>query len=228
MTRTGALALTLLTAVPGVAAQDADAALPPIPELDAVLERAVEHSPRLQGQQALVRKNQQLLERAEKTWMDNVTFGAQALYGSYGNEVLNTTNLGLTTGVSIRLSLFDFTGRSNQIAAWEEEVAVARSQEDQVVLEERQYVIDLYSRLTLARRLVLIRSEAWQAACAHQGMADAQFNQGDIPIAELARVTEISAKAQSDYETARSDYIAAYKKLEVVTGSPLHSLVRAR
>jgi outer membrane protein TolC len=209
-------------------AQDVEESLPPIPELDAVIERAIEHSPRLRGKQALVRKNRQLLERAQKTWMDNVTFGAQAMYGSYGNEVLNTTNLGLTTGVSIRLSLFDFTGRGNQIAAWEEEVAVSRSQEDEAVLEERQYVIDLYSRLTLARRLVVVRSEAWQAACAHQAMADAQFIQGDIPIAELARVTEIAAKAQSDYETARSDYANAYRKLEVVTGTPLASLVQAQ
>jgi len=215
----------VLTVAPNIEGQATHDELPPIPNLQVVVERAIDNSPRLRSQQALVRKNRQLLDRAQKTWMDNVTVGAQALYGSYGNELLNTTNLGLTTGISIRLSLFDFIGRGNEIAAWEEEVAVSRAKEDEVVLEERQYVIDIYSRLTLARRLVVVRSEAWQATSTHQEMAEAQFRQGDVPIAELARVTEIASKARSDYETSRSQYLNAYKKLEVLVGAPLTSLV---
>ena len=58
-----------------------------------------------------------------------------------------------------------------------------------------------------------------------QQMAEAQFGTGDVPIAELARVTEIAAKARSDYETARSEYLNAYQKLESLVGMPLEELV---
>lgn len=221
--RIGTLLLVLLGAS-SVSAQEPGDGLLQIPSLEAVVVRAVEQSPRVRGQEALTRKNEHLLDRARRTWTDNITIGGQALYGSYGNDILNTTNLGITAGVSIRMSIFDLVGRRSDIASWTEEVNFSRVREAELRLEERQYVIDLYSRLTLARRLVVVRSEAWQAACAHQQMADAQFGTGDIPIAELARVTEIAAKARSDYETARSEYLNAYQKLESLVGMPLDEL----
>ncbi len=199
-----------------------------LPPLDAVLRHMVAHSPRVKQQDALVEKGRAELNRSRLEWLDGFFGGVSSTYGSYGNATLDEISMGVQGTVSVRLSLFDLLGSRTRRAAFREELEVARQKREEVRTEEQRWVIDLYYRLDLMGRLVAVQAEARQAAGVHQQMAETEFSQAAIPVSELARVSEIAAKAHADYESARSAYLSLFAQLENALGVRLAELLPAR
>lgn len=192
-----------------------------LPPLDRILAYAVAHSPRLKQQDALVEQNRQQVGRVRLEWLDGITAGVSSTYGSYGNAVLDEIAVGVQGTVGVRLSVLDMIGGKSRRNLFRQELEVARQKREEVRVEEQSVVIDLYHRLELAGRLVSVHSGALQAAQVHEQMAETEFAQADIPVSELARVTEIASKAQAEYETARSSYLSLYAQLENLLGVSL-------
>ena len=216
------LAAVLLAAIAAEAgAQPTGGAIPP---LDRILEAVRQRSPRLRSQQALVAKNRALVSRSKAAWSDQVTVGFTSTYGSYGNVLLDQLNLGAQAGLSVRLSLFELVGRRHDTQVYRQELAMSEAQGEAVWQDEQADVITLYHQLLLAERLIAVRSGSLESARVHQQMAERQFAQADIAIGEVARVLEITSKAESDYEQARVEFMAAWARLENLTGMPLAQL----
>lgn len=197
---------------------------PPLPALERVIAQALEYAPRLQYQEALVNQKRYELQRTRRSWMDGLIAGVSTTYGSYGNELLDEINVGMTAGFTVRMSLFDLFGQKSKARVFGEAVAMARSKHEEAEMEVRQLVLAYYHRLDLHQRMVRIKSSAFQAADVHRQMAEAEFAQGDIPISELARVSEIAEKSRAEYENARYEYVNAYAQLENLIGAPLKTL----
>ena len=188
----------------------------------------VAHSPRVKIQDALVEKGRAELNRSRLEWLDGFFGGVSSTYGSYGNATLDEIAMGVQGTVSVRFSVFDLLGSRTRRAAFREELEVARQKREEVRTEEQRWVIDLYYRLDLMGRLVAVQAEARQAAGVHLQMAEAEFTQAAIPVSELARVSEIAAKARADYESARSAYLSLFAQLENALGVRLAELLSSQ
>ncbi|MEM6335368.1 MAG: TolC family protein [Bacteroidota bacterium] len=200
-----------------------ETAVPELPTLDQVMHRVLAHAPRLQMQQALVEKNRDLVRTTGLEWLDAVEVNLGSTYGADGTVVpgalvVDPHRASLRAGVSLRVSLFDVFGRSSRRGAFEHELDVARHAHANAEMEVRREVVGRYEQLKLTRRLVEVRAEGWRAADLHRTMAETAFAQGDLPVSELARVTEIAARAHEAFETARTEYLIAFGQLNVMMG----------
>jgi hypothetical protein len=52
-------------------------------------------------------------------------------------------------------------------------------------------------------------------------MAEKEFNEANIPVAELSRIIEISSKAATEYEVVRQEFYKNIKILENLVGIKL-------
>ena len=59
-------------------------------------------------------------------------------------------------------------------------------------------------------------------------MADKQFAQSDITIADYSDILAIASKADSDYEIAKRDFYNWYEQLETLVGIPLENLTKRK
>ena len=55
-------------------------------------------------------------------------------------------------------------------------------------------------------------------------MTEKEFQQGQIHISELSRVTELSSNAYAEFEQASNTYEKLYFQLEILIGVPLSNL----
>jgi hypothetical protein len=53
-------------------------------------------------------------------------------------------------------------------------------------------------------------------------MAEKEFNEANIPVAELSRIIEIAAKAATEYEVAKQEFYKNIKLLENLVGIKLY------
>lgn len=197
-----------------------------LPSLQRLLDHIATASPRIRKAEALIAKTKHQLSRTKLNWLDAISFGVSSTYGSYGNDVLDQISLGVTGGLTVRLSLFDVFSRKSQKGIMQEELVVTESNRQVVEREERRILITLYREHHLSGEMVRIKSDAWSAAELHQKMAETEFTQGDIPVSELARVTEIAMKAEAEFEQSRAMYRTSRAVLENFVGTSLSTIGR--
>lgn len=198
--------------------------IPKLPSLEVIINQAKLFAPSIAERRALVRKNEEEVNRVSKNWLDGISIGVQSTAGSYGNRVIDEVNVGMQTSVSIRFSLFDIFSQQdqNKIAAWG--LQISREMVRKAEVDEIQVIVRLYNLVDESRQQVTVRADSWRSAQVHREMADIEFTNGDITIAELARVSEIEAKSKSDYISATSAYRSWYGQLEVRIGIRLSEL----
>ncbi|MDX2003146.1 MAG: TolC family protein [Chitinophagales bacterium] len=192
-----------------------------LPPLDTVINWAEKNSPILRGQDALLEKTTQDVQRIKKLWLDAFKVSTSYQAGNYGNEVVNQLQTGFAGGLSMSFSLYQMMGLKNQVQVYNAEKMVAAFKREELSMDLRKLVILLYNNVQAQKNILKIRSEASYAAYAHLKMAEKEFNEGSIMIGELSRVTEIYTKAQVDYEIAVNDLKANYMQLELIVGRPL-------
>lgn len=189
-----------------------------LPPLDVVQTATLLHSPATEVQRALMRKNAALLARTRRAWTDRVALTAQTVRGSYGDATVDRVSTGTTIGVGVRLSIYDVVGRPTEVAAAREELAISTARRAEVEDGERLRTAVIWHRASLGYRLIGIRAEATQAAAAHLALAEREYRDHAIPLAELSRVQEIASKAVGDFEAARTEYATALAELDVLVG----------
>jgi outer membrane protein TolC len=195
-----------------------------LPPLENVIAQARLFSPQIAETKALLHKNEELMDRASKNWLDGISFGIQTTAGSYGNDAVDQINVGMTAAAGIRLSLFDIFSQRDQKKVFRWELEVSKEMNRKAEVEVEQYVVSLYFRVDLAIQQVEVQADSWRSAQVHREMAELEFANGDITVAELARVSEIEANSHSDYLAAVSEYRSWYQQLEVRIGKRLNEL----
>jgi len=224
--------------LPPVFAQDAEPGMPvsdlrkQLPPLDTLKVIALQNSPQVKFQEAVVRKNQAQIDFSKKLWQNNIMGNVNLSTGNQNLLLLdNTSDLqstsitnGYRAGVNVNIPLYEFSGRKSRIQLHREELSAARyKKEESELLLERQVESEYYGLLA-SQRILKIRADARESAAINEVMAEQQFKQGVIGIAELSRVKEITAKAQVEYEIAYADYFTRYHQFEALIGVPLKKL----
>jgi len=192
--------------------------------LDSVIVAALKFSPMLRLQDAVIKKNEYMVKRAKMSWTETINLQLGNQVGSYGNSTLNEINVGYQASLNLKLSIFELFGRSNKINIQKQEWLTSIHRKDDFELELRKNVIAQYNHLALTQRIIQIKNSAFQVTGIQKQMAERDFIAGEITVSELARVTEISANAESEFEIARMELQNAYAQLETLIGIKLSEI----
>jgi outer membrane protein TolC len=209
-----------------------------LPPLQKVLDYAAQNSPLVKEQEAMSEHFGETEKITHKLWMDKVFMDLGAQRANNG-AVLNVNNNisesefnslsfqnlnSLRLGVAVRLSLYDGFARKNLIKQAQFR-KIASEQHTQYLKQEVKFrIIDAYKDAQLAFKLLSIKADKKYALFIQKEMAEKEFQQSQIHISELSRVTELSSNAYAEFEQASNNYEKLYLQLEILIGVPLSSL----
>lgn len=208
---------------------------PTLPPLEKVLDFTANNSYLVKEQEAMSQHFSQSLEITKKLWMDKVfvDLGAQrsnngavlnvnnslssSEFNSLSFQNLNSVRFGLT----VRLSLYDGLARKNLIK--EAQFREIASEQHALFLRQdaKLRLIDLYKNAELAYKLLSIKAEKKYALFIQKEMVEKEFQQGQIHISELSRITELASNAFAEFEQAAMTYEKYYYQLEIMLGVSL-------
>ncbi|MEZ7498482.1 TolC family protein [Flavobacterium sp. Arc3] len=206
--------------------------LPPIKiVIDSVLKRNA--MIKFRNQEIGVKESTLATERIY--WTKNMGVQTDMGYGNLNNFSTNanatgstsalttTTQFNYSVGVYLKIPVFDFINRKNQVGLARLEVDAAKSmaqfQEDEV----RQTVIKMYQDLVLKQKILKIKSKSLGDNKVNMEMVEKEFRNGIVPVAEFVRITSIASNVEADYESAVSEFIIAKKLLEDMAGFVFNS-----
>ncbi|MFI0491533.1 TolC family protein [Flavobacterium sp.] len=202
-----------------------------IPPLKVIIDSVIKRNAMLRFRNQTIRGKELNIKSERLIWTKNLGMQADTRYGTFDNTSLsatggtsstslttNTKQLNYGVGLYLKFPVFDFLNRKNQVAQAKLELDEAKSmlqfQEDEI----RQNIIKLYQELILKQKLLRIKSETLGNSRVNFQMIEKEFRNGIVPIAEYVRISSMSSNMESDYEIAKSDYLAAKQILEEMAG----------
>lgn len=201
-----------------------------IPPLDTLVAIALRTSPMIKSQEALMRKNAYMIKSEKRQWSDAI---ATDITAGMGNQTLlvqqptgevtnfNNFNNGYRVGATLRISLYDLFGRKNEVGMAVSEFEESRYRKDLMARDVTTEITDLYYALIASQNILKIKSDTKYATSLNRSMAEKEFNEANIPVAELSRIIEISSKAATEYELAKQEFYRNIKVLENLVGTKL-------
>lgn len=211
---------------------------PGLPPLEKVLQCAEANAHLVKEQEALSQHYAQGVTVAQKLWMDKVfmDMGVQrsnngalltvnnsvsaSEFNSLSFQNMNSFRVGLT----VRLSLYDGMARKNLVQ--QAYLRQKASEEHALFLKQdtKFRITDLYKDAQLAYKLLTIKAEKKYALFMQKEMAEKEFQQGQLHISELGRITELTSNAFAEFEQASSTYEKLYYQLEIMLGVSLKDI----
>jgi len=199
--------------------------------LNSLIDSALEHDPYVHFRDLQLIVNNAKLKADRSQWARNLGIQSDIRYGTFDNFSMNTsegqspasfatrsnqTNYGI--GAYIKFPIYDVLNRKNQINLAETELEQAQSMAEVQRNEVRQLVIRQYNDLVLKNRLLKIRAKHLETARVNYIMVEKEFQNGVVDVTEFSRISEITARAESDFESVRIEFITAYLVLEEIVG----------
>ncbi|MFN3851996.1 MAG: TolC family protein [Spirosomataceae bacterium] len=209
-----------------------------LPSIEKVLDYAEQNSHLVKEQNALTEHYGQSVKVAQKLWMDKVfmDLGAQR---SNNGAVLNVNNNisnsefnslsfqamnSFRVGVTVRVSLYDMIARKDLIKQAQYRQAASEQHSKFLSQDVKFRITDLYKDAQLAYKLLSIKAEKKYALFLQKEMAEKEFQQGQLHISELGRITELASNAFAEFEQASTTYEKLYYQLEIMLGVSLKDL----
>lgn len=209
-----------------------------LPPLQKVLDYAAQNSYLVKEQEAMSEHYGQTEKITHKLWMDKVFMDIGAQRANNG-AVLNVNNNvsdnefnslsfqninSLRLGLTVRLSLYDGFARKNLIQQAQFR-KIASEQHALYLRQEVKYrITESYKDAQLAFKLLSIKADKKYALFIQKEMAEKEFQQGQIHIAELSRVIELASNAYAEFEQASNTYEKLYFQLEILLGVSLSNI----
>lgn len=202
-----------------------------LPPLEKIIDTAIARNPYIKFRDLQIVVNEHKLKADRLDWTRDVGFQTDVRYGTFDNFATNVvegqnpalsstrntqTNYGI--GGYIRIPFYDFLNRRNQIKLSKAEVEQAQNYSQVQRNELRQLVVKQYNELIVKHRLLKIKSKYAETARINMEMAEKQFLNGVVSIAEYSNITEIVARSEADYETSKMDFRTAFMILEEIVG----------
>ena len=204
--------------------------------LDSIIEIAVQHSPSVKFQTNLIASAKSQLEFSKRLWTNNIvgfvnySSGNQSIVTADSQNAgsLSASNItsGYRMGVQLNLPLYELVGRKSRINLYKYELNSTVDKKDESIQELKKEVIQAYYSLLYYSNLLNIRSEAKQSTINQYLLAQNQFKDGIIDIAELSRLKTIEVNARADYEEAKRQFSTLYFQLEPLIGVPIQQLIK--
>lgn len=208
-----------------------------IPPLDVLIDSALINSHRLKYWDKEIMITKYELKSAKRDWSNSIYFTGEIKEGTwtslvfvqdeYGNEVgtLGTTSQGrYSIGMGLRLPILDLWDRGNKIKL--NKMRIERNIEK--MLEDRQAirinVINLYNEVIIQQNMLKLDIDNIEFSELTAEMADKEFQNGKISLADLSRVRDNLARARYRFVDSQTGFINAYVMLQEITGIKFNEL----
>jgi outer membrane protein TolC len=202
-----------------------------LPPLETIIDSAIAKNPYVKFRDLQVIVNQDKLKSIRADWTRDIGLQTDIRYGTFDNFATNvvqgqnpalssTSNTQTNYGVGgyIRIPIYDFLNRKNQIKQGKAEIEQAKSYSLVQRNELRQLVIRQYNEVITKQRLVKIKTKYVETSRIHMQMIEKEFISGKITLTEFTSQTEIASRAESDFETSKMEFRTAYMILEEIVG----------
>lgn len=202
-----------------------------IPELEALIESAIENSHKLRYLQNQVKMSNYNLKSTRRDWAKYVYFTGNVSEGSassltfvedqFGNSVgtLGTTDqTRWSVGMQVRLPLFNLVNYKNQVNIAKVEIEGKIEQKLDAQKEIRAQVITLYNELVIQQKMLRIDIDNIEYASLASEMAEKEYQQNKISLGEMSRIRDVLSRARSRHVTTKINFINAYVMLQELTG----------
>jgi len=202
-----------------------------LPLLSVLIDSAIVNSAnvRFKDQQLIISECKLRAKRVE--WSRNLGFQANTGYGNLYNysststgsidpipTTSNRSQIQYSASVYLNVPLNLLIDRRNQIKITEIELEQAKSSSDAQRDELKQQVILYYNDLILKQRLFKIKVKNLETVKINMQMVEKQFLNGVISLTEYTQMLGSVSGLETDFETARMDFLTAYMVLEVIVG----------
>jgi len=204
-----------------------------IPALGLLIEAAKENSPLLKEQDALIKIREMQNKSANIDWGRYLLFFTELRYGSIDMIVANGGNISYgnksnstwyNVGTRLQFSIFDALDQKNKRGITKEQISFENIKMDELKRMITDDVIKLWNKLVSYKEIVAINEDHIAAQEGNIYYAEQQYKAGDIPLFEYARIKEIYAKAEQEYQLAKKELRETYLLLENLAGVKLSDL----
>jgi outer membrane protein TolC len=201
-----------------------------IPKLDVLVEAAWEKHGMVKFREADIEARESELISKKRYWTRNFGVQGDYRYGTFANFSenvtdassvnlsSNTTQVNYGIGFYLKLPVFDLYNRKNSMKQAEAEIEAAESFLEFQKFEVKESVINHYEELIMRQNLLEVSAKNLANAKLSYNIAEKEYKDGLLPIHEFVRLTDITARIESEYLRSKSQFLRAKKLLENLTG----------
>lgn len=203
--------------------------------LEQIIELAMDNSPTLDYYDASIRRAGYQVDLIKNTWHNNIygfanySTGDQRIVtggtGIPGDLTTSSIATGYRAGIQVNIPLYEFTGRRSRIRLHEEERNAMVHKKAELELELRMYIIQEYYKMLGYFEAVKIRSEGREAMRVYYQVAEKEFQDGIIDIAELSQIKNSLSQAEVYFMDARYLFTGTLSAFAALVGVPVSELL---
>lgn len=208
-----------------------------LPPLEVLIDSAVKNAPRIRMREAEVSLARFRLKESKWSWTrhfglisnfnfgNNYNFSTNETSGSAPSQFITTrAETAFTIGFFLRFPAFDAINRKNEVNIGKREVEKTMLLREEMVRETSQEVILVYQDLLLHQDLLKVKNEAQITSEIQVKMAEKEFLNGKISIADLSRLTEMHSINVYNFKKDRVLFYRQYLILEQLVGMKFNIL----
>lgn len=198
-----------------------------IPPMRMLIDSALVHSPVLKTKDIEVAIREMEMRALRWEWTNFIQPFAEYRYGTVDNYLVVNQNVvdaqqtqahRFSIGGRINLTVFNAVENiyKQKIAGKQVEADAARRVELEKVVKEE--VIRLYNMVVTYKDIVTLKSDHMSIQALNLSEAKMRYEAGEIPIMELARITEIESKSKEDFYMAIKEFRESVYLLQEMVG----------
>ncbi|WP_245189720.1 TolC family protein [Lunatimonas salinarum] len=204
-----------------------------LPTLDSLIGLALTNHPTVKLNEELIGSAEARVRLAKKSWSSLIRgyvdygYGNQAIIatGPQGGDLSNIAN-GYRAGANLSIPLSEIYTRKDRVKLQEHELQATYFKTKEMELTITNQVIEEYNMAISSQRMMHIRYDMQQKAKSNLLQLEMEYASGAIDGTAYVRNAEIYAIAQSEYESARMNFMRSIQKLEVLIGVPVIEILR--
>ncbi len=202
-----------------------------IPALEILIDSAVYNSHRLRYWDKEIGITEYELKTQKRDWANYFAISGDYKEGSWtsltfvedqlGNSVgtLGSTNQSrYNVGISLRLPVIDMIDYKNKVKISKMKIESKMEQRLEEKQSIRTEVINLYNELVIQQKMLMLDIDNIEYLTLTTEMADREYQNNNISLADMARVRDNLARARYRYVRTKINFINAYVMLQEVTG----------
>lgn len=201
-----------------------------LPPLDALLDAAINNSPRIIYEELKTDYYRYETKSAQRDWIEHFGLQSELNYGQwYFNDKDELTRLdrfymtqshrwNFSFGFYMRFPLTSIVDRTNRINKQKKWVEISMAQREINVKQIRKEVISLYNNIVQQQRMLKIANDYQHWTFVQMQMAQNQFVNGQISTSEVTRLKEIQTRGALEFEKSRAEFENSYDFLQELVG----------
>jgi outer membrane protein TolC len=208
-----------------------------LPPLEVLIDSAVKNAPliRMEGAEISIARYKLLEYRRAWTkhfgftskfsWGNRYQYTMSETTGGFPSEFLTTGNQTLfDVGIYLKIPVFEIVNQKNSVNQGKRQIEAHMIRKEQMIRETKQEVIFTFQNLLLHQDLLKVKNEAQVTSSLQVKMAEKEFLNGNISIAELARLTQTHSSNLYNYKQDRMLFYRQYLLLEQLVGMKFNLL----